>query len=132
MNYDPNRQDSGQGQPGQAGAAVSQNQQPPPAAQAQPEPNAPEITELVYMPGPGDSDTTTVDGLEFKAYEPIKLTDRTKYLGSKLHANPFFSSTHDMKKDHDDRKKAWEANREAHKKLADAHAEVDKLEKAAI
>jgi hypothetical protein len=94
-------------------------------------PNAPEITELVYMPGPGDSDTTVVGGFEFKAYEPIKLTPATAYLGPKLHANPFFSSTHDMKKDHDDRKKAWEANRAAKKELDDAKAKVDQLEKAA-
>jgi hypothetical protein len=83
------------------------------------------------MPGPGDADTTTVDTVEFKAYEPVKLPAGRAYLGGKLHANPFFSSTHDMKKDHEDRKKAWEAARDAKKKRDDAQAEVDKLDKAA-
>jgi hypothetical protein len=90
----------------------------------------PQITELIYMPGPGDNDTAIVDGVEFKAYEPTKVEGARAYLGGKLHANPFFSSSQDKKSDHDDRKKAWEANREAKKKLDVAKAEVEQLEKA--
>jgi len=100
------------------------------AAAAEGQGPQPEITEIVYMPGPGDNDTAIVDGLEFKAYEPVKVADRWAYLGGKLHANPFFSSTADKKPDHDDRKKAWDASRAASKKLADAKAEVEALEKA--
>jgi hypothetical protein len=92
----------------------------------------PQITELVYMPGPQDPRTTIVDTVEFKAYEPVKLPDGRLYLGSKLHANPFFSSAHDMKADHDDRKKAWEKSRQIRSTLDKARADADELEKAAL
>ena len=114
-------------QSGAAQNAAQQNQT------LQPQSEKPkEITELVYMPGPGDLDTATVDGVEFRAYEPMKLTGARVYLGQKLHANPFFSSAHELKPDHDDRKKAWEDNRAAKKVLADAKDKVEQLEKSTL
>jgi hypothetical protein len=137
-------QDNKQGAPASAGNAASEadprnpNAKPvevapqPQTEPAQRHPNAPdtEITHLIYMPGPYDAPTTNVDGLEFKAFEETELPEGKRYLGSKLHANPFFSSAHDIKPEHDDRKAGFEAAQRIKKEAAEAKAKLDELAKS--
>jgi hypothetical protein len=140
-------QDNKQGAPASAGNAASEadprnpNAKPIEAAAPAPQPQAepeqrhpdapdPEITHLIYMPGPHDAPTTNVDGLEFKAFEETELPEGKRYLGSKLHANPFFSSAHDVKPEHDDRKAAFEAAQQIKKQADEAKAKLDELAKS--
>lgn len=81
---------------------------------------APATVSFVYQPHPNDNDVTSVNGVEFKAYEPVTLDPanaRHAVILPKLEANPWFAK----EGEHDEeRHAAW-------KRLREIKAEADKL-----
>lgn len=73
-------------------------------------------TVLIYMPHAHDPDETVVDGITFKAYEPIDIGEHKAGLAAKLAANPWFTAG----KVDEERKAGWAAARKVEQEAAAA------------
>jgi hypothetical protein len=82
-----------------------------------------QATTLIYMPFAHDPDETVVDGIMFRAYEPIDIGEHKAGLAAKLAGNPWFSAG----KADEERKTAWAAARKVEQEAA---AAVDAAAKA--
>lgn len=84
------------------------------------------MANFIYQPLPEDADHTTVDGISFKAYEPVEIDGAGKPdLMAKLRRNPWFAEgTHD-----EERHVKWKRVRDAQAKAAEHRAKADEIER---